>query len=303
MRGRTHFIEELLELPSYEDRADRRAAFRQSLAALAIEAAADGPGPLDGLNPESLLRFARVAMGDGLFDDLSWLSPAAASVALYEIAGALPLGNERRELGRRVLAQLYEGNASTFVAVATRMAAGSGRGLSGAGVHARVSLCAALPPASDVRVGPLALALVSRRELSREWVGAAATGSLPERRQAARRIERAAREAVRRAGTGDEQAKRLFQGTAAAPGEAAGGLVSAWRTLLADRETLVWRHVAHARGILAGALPELWEQIESDLRPELGPTEGAARRRRWRRASPRCPSRAWRARWPCCAAR
>lgn len=278
MRGRTHFIEELLELPSYEDRADRRAAFRQSLAALAIEAAADGPGPLDGLNPESLLRFARAAMGDGLFDDLSWLSAPAAAVALYEIAGALPLGNERRDLGRRVLAQLYEGTAATFVAVATRMAAGSGRGLGGAGVHARVSLCAALPLETDVRVGPLALALVSRRELSREWIGAAATGSLPERRLAARLLERAAREAVRRAATGDEQAKRLFQSTAVAPAESDSTLTTAWRALLADRETLVWRHVAHARGMLAGAVHELWQQIENDLRPDLGPTE-------WRRAA------------------
>jgi eukaryotic-like serine/threonine-protein kinase len=155
---------------------------------------------------------------------------------------------------------------------------GSARGLAGAGVRARVALCASLPLVSDVRVGPLALALASRRELARDWIGSSATASLPERRLAARLLERSAREAVRRSSQGDDQALRLFRGLASQVGRTAEGLGAAWQSLLADRETLVWRHVAFARGILAGVLPEFAEQVEQNLALELSPTE-------WRRAA------------------
>ena len=79
--------------------------------------------PSKRLRPEMLAKNVRVAQADGFFEDLGWLAPAPAAVAVYEIAGALPLGPERRDLGRRVIvAQLHAGNAATFVALATRLA-------------------------------------------------------------------------------------------------------------------------------------------------------------------------------------
>jgi hypothetical protein len=281
MRPRAEFfLEGLLSLDRYE-RADRRAAFRQSIASLAL--APVGQSPLEGCDEHALARSVRAALADGLFDDLGWLAAPAAAVALYEIAGALPLGPERRELGRIVLEELYEGDAATFVAIATRMAAsGAARALSGAGIRARVALALSLPAIADVRVDPLALALVSRRELSTAWLGAHAIGSLPERRLAARLLEHAAREATERARRGDVEPSLLFHavtrakqaGTRASPETIEG----AWRTLLDDRETLVWRHVACARGLLAHVVPGLREEITAALSTRLSPTE-------WRRAA------------------
>jgi hypothetical protein len=301
MRARADFfLEGLLSLDRYE-RADRRAVFRQSVASLAL--ATPEQTPLEGCDEAALARSVRAALADGLFDDLGWLAAPAAGVALYEVAGALPLGAERRELGRIVLQELYEGDAATFVAIATRMAVGgASRALSGAGIRARVALALALPATADVRVDPLALALVSRRELCTAWLGTHAIGSLPERRMAARLLERAAREAAERARRGDVEPALLFHavvrgdhpaGRPGAPGDdpSRGGSRSAtsirpststidgaWRTLLDDRETLVWRHVACARGLLSAAVPALGDEIRAGLRTRLSPTE-------WRRAA------------------
>ncbi|HTU61735.1 MAG TPA: serine/threonine protein kinase, partial [Polyangiales bacterium] len=51
-----------------------------------------------------------------------------------------------------------------------------------------------------------------------------------------------------------------------------------WQLLLLDRESLVWRHVATARGLLAKAIPDFAEEIETQQNPALSPTE-------WRRAA------------------
>ena len=277
------FLEGLLHLDRYE-KTDRRAVFRQSIASIAL--AAPGEVPLERCDEAALTGSVRTALGDGLFDDLDWLAASAAGVALYEIAGALPNGDLRRELGRRVGAQLYEGNAETFVAIATRMASGSVKGLASPGIHARVALTLSLPGTADVLADPLALSLVSRRELAADWIGARSIGSLPERRLAARLIERAAREAGSRARQGDDAAIRLFgkvqRSNSEPPSSRRRGepdtLDGAWQVLLADRETLVWRHVAAARGLLAHALPELGDQIRNALTLGLSPTE-------WRRGA------------------
>ncbi|MBK9259676.1 MAG: serine/threonine protein kinase [Polyangiaceae bacterium] len=284
MRARADFLEGLLELHMQPDARARRVVFRQSITSLAIEASTDGPPPLDGLRPEALLESIRAALKDGLFDDLSWLAPPAAAVALYEITGALPLGPERRDLGRRVVSQLYDGDAATFVALATRMALGNARALDGAPVRARIALALQLGSNVDVPVDPLAFALVSRRELARDWVGTAATGSLPERRLAARLLERACREAARRASQGDDDALRLFRGigSSSAPinrnSPLSDVVCDAYRRLLTDRETLVWRHASVARGLLSGVIPSLREEIRGMLGTNLSPTE-------WRRAA------------------
>ncbi|MGD0528971.1 MAG: serine/threonine protein kinase, partial [Polyangiaceae bacterium] len=269
MRDATFYASTLLELHKLGGVPERRASWRQAMASLARAAAEDGPGPLEGLHPEALLAGVRAALQAGLVDDLDWLAPAAAGSALYELASGLPLGPEQRELGRRVLARLVAADAPTFVAIARRMALGTGKGLGSAGMRARVALVTELPIGLGVADGPLALALASRRDLAREWIAVPSTGSLPSRRLAARLIERAAREAARRAAYGDHHSLRVFQSDAVGP---------AWGRLFADRESLVWRHVAVARGLLAPWVPSLAGALEEALAPGLSPTE-------WRRAA------------------
>ncbi|HEX3344811.1 MAG TPA: serine/threonine protein kinase, partial [Polyangiaceae bacterium] len=269
MRDANFYASTLLELHKLTDVSERRASWRQAMASLARATAEDGPGPLEGLHPEALLGGVRAALQSGLVDDLDWLAPAAAGSALYELASALPLGLEQRELGRRVLARLVAADAPTFVAIARRMALGTGKGLGSAGMRARVALVTELPISLGIADGPLALAIASRRDLAREWIAVPSTGSLPSRRLAARLIERAAREAARRAAYGDDHSLRVFQSDAVAP---------AWARLFADRESLVWRHVAVARGLLAPWVPTLAKALEEALLPSLTPTE-------WRRAA------------------
>ncbi len=239
------------------------------MAVLARVTSEDGPGPLEGLHPNALLAGVRSALQAGLADDLDWLAPAAAGAALYELASALPVGPEQREIGRRVLARLLAADAATFVTIARRMALGGGRGLGSPGTRARIALVAELPIGLGIADGPLALALASRRDLAREWIGEPSTGALPSRRRAARLPERAASDVARRAAQGDDHSLRVFKGDAVAP---------PWERLLADRESLVWRHVAVARGLLAPWVPALVKEIEDALAPTLSPTE-------WRRAA------------------
>jgi hypothetical protein len=281
MPAREHSLARLLELPRIQDPEVRRGIFRQAIAELGQGDAAGGPLILAGVDPNALGRSLQMAWGDGLLEDLSFIAPAPAAVALYQIASALPLGSERRSVGRKVLTYLYNGNAETFAALASRMALSSTRPLVGAPIRARVALALASRSAADAAVDRMALAIVTRRELARDWVSGAATGSLPERRLAARLLERAAREAARRAEAGDEHPVRLFRSlldpTTAARGEGA-GLALAWESLLADRETLVWRHVAVARGLLCGVIPELPPTLQAQLAGNLSATE-------WRRAA------------------
>jgi hypothetical protein len=269
VRDASFYISGLLDLHQLRQSNERRAAFRQSMAALANAALDEGPGPLDGVASGALLRGVREALKAGLADDLEWLAPSAAGLALYELASALPLGAERRDLGRRVLSRLLDGNAETFATIATRMARTTGKGLSSPGVRSRVALLTELPFSTGVPDGPLALALLSRRELAREWVEIPSTGPLPSRRLAARLLERGAREAASRALQGDSHALRAFRVEA---------VHRAFDRLLADRESLVWRHVAVARGLLAPWEPEIQAVLDGGLDPKLGPTE-------WRRAA------------------
>lgn len=262
------YLGSLLDLGRIAGAEERRAAWRQAMATLAGAAVAQEPVPLEGYPPDELLRGARVALTDGLVDDLGFLESAHAAVALYELAAALPPGPEKRELGRRIATWLQEGDAGTFVALATSLALGSRRGLSGTGIRARVALSLDLPIGTGVRADALALALISRRESVREWLVLPAQGALPSRRLAARLLERAAREAARRAAQGDDAAARVFE---------TDQIAATWAQLFADREPLVWKHVATARGLLSAAIVRFEEQIDRALRADLSPTE-------WRRA-------------------
>ncbi len=269
MRARLKPVEALVGLPRLADAAERRGSWRQAIAALGQNVRVKGPPPLEGAEPAALAHGAQVALESGLADDLDWIAPSAAAVALYELSAALPAGRERREIGRRVFARLYEGTASTFAAVATRMVLGSGKPLETATLRARVGLLFDMPVGSTVDADALALTLVSRRELLEQWIVRPSTGALPARRLAAKLLEHAAREAVMRAQQGDPHARDLFMSDDVRP---------AFQRLLADREPLVWRHAAVARGLLAAAVSRMREEIELGLDPALTPTE-------WRRAA------------------
>ncbi len=285
MATREHFLSRLLELPRIQDPDVRRGVFRQTIAALGLAESAGGPMALAGVDPKALRRSIQSVAADGLLEDLDFIAPAAGAVALYQIASALPLGSERRIIGRKVLTYLYKGNAETFACLAASMALGSTRPLEGAGIRARVALAMCLRGDADSAVDRLALAIITRRELAAKWVNTAATGALPERRLAGRLLERAAREAARRATGGDSHPLRIFQVVIdpqqfAEPPRPDGfsTIGPAWRTLLADRETLVWHQMTVARGLLCGVIPQFVEQIQAMLQPTLSPTD-------WRRGA------------------
>ncbi|MEM7607657.1 MAG: serine/threonine-protein kinase [Myxococcota bacterium] len=251
------------------DPDERAAVWRQSMATLAA-AVADHRRyvPLEGLDPSELAASVRVAIEDGLVDELGFLSEQARGAALYELASALPSGVDKRQLGRRVLAGLRGASGRACVGVATQIALGAPRALSGAANRARVALVLDRPT-SMPQADAMALALISRGGAGIDWLQTPSMGSLPSRRLAARLLERAAREAARRAAGGDDSGVRVFD---------APEMRAAWDRLLADRESLVWRHVAAARGLLSRSRPTLAEEIERHLDEGLGITE-------WRRAA------------------
>jgi eukaryotic-like serine/threonine-protein kinase len=269
VKGPWAYVSGLLDLHKLVDGDERRATWRQSMATLARVGADEGPSPLEGLHPEALAKGVHAAIAHGLADDLDWLAPPAAAVALYTLAAALPPGPEQKDIGRRAIAHLNVGNAETFCAMATRMALTAGKGLQAPSVRARVALVIELPLSAAVADGPMALALCSSRELAREWIAIPSTGSLPARRLAARILERAAREASKRAQQGDDHAMRVFKSEA---------IKEAWARLLVDRESLVWRHIAVARGLIAPWVPQVRLDVLGALGVDLTPTE-------WRRGA------------------
>jgi hypothetical protein len=269
MRARLSPVEALVSISRLQDAAERRAAWRQVVTALGQSVRVVGPPPLEAAPLEPLVRAAGVALETGLADDLDWIAPGHAAVALYELTAALPPGKEKRMLGRRVFARLHGGTASTFAMVAARMALGKAGSLESPTMRARISLVFDMPIGSAVNADALALTMVSRRAAFVRWVADARTGALHARRMAAKLLEHAAREAVLRAQQGDPLPVELLRSD-----EVSTNLTA----LLADREPLVWRHAAVARGLLAGTDQSIRQEIEMSLDPALTPTE-------WRRAA------------------
>jgi eukaryotic-like serine/threonine-protein kinase len=267
MRGQHDDVHDLARLAGLVG-DELRTLFRRALANLA-QAAVKRSLPLEGLDPEQLLPGVEAALAAGLFHDLSWLSPASAASALYELTSALPPSSTRDALNQLVVERLAQADATTFVALATSLAHNSKSGLTSTRMRSRVSLALSLPMGSGARVDALALALISQPDHARDWVEKPSEGSLPSRRLAARLLERAAREAARRWTTRDDVGLRALE---------TASVQAAWQRLLKDRESLVWRHVAVARGLLAAALPNIADEIEQSLAPELTPTE-------WRRGA------------------
>jgi len=271
MRVRFSPVDALVTVLRTTDEAQRRASFRQAIAGLAHREGlgVTGAPPLDGIDQDLIQRVVALAIDVGLVDDLDWIAPGSAALALYELTAALPPGKTRLDLGRRVFARLYEGTAASFAAVATRMALASGRSFEAATLRARIGLLFDLPVGSAVNADALALTLVTRRELRERWIDPGRTGALPARRLAAKLFEHAAREAALRAQHGDPHPRELLTTEP---------LKSTFAALLADREPLVWRHAAVARGLLSSVDDLLRDEIERALDPALTPTE-------WRRGA------------------
>lgn len=269
MRSRLSPAEILVSLPAQTDAAQQRASFRQAIAALGQQTDLFAVSEFDHVDIGQFVAACRLALQKGFVDDLDWIAPGAATLALYELTTALPTGDERREFGRRVFRRVYGGTALSFTPVAARMAWSSVRQLEAPAMRARVALCLSLPIGSQVNADPMALALVAHRDRFERWVASPSTGALPARRLAAALLDRASRAAVRRAQLGDTHWVEWLTSNEVRP---------VFDRLLLDREPLVWRHAATARGMLAGCVPELREEIDLLLDPSLTPTE-------WRRAA------------------
>ena len=78
MRDPTFYVSSLLELADASSR-DRRGLWRQAMAALSRATTEGGPGPLEGLHPDVLLKGVQAALDDGLVDDLQARGEAALS--------------------------------------------------------------------------------------------------------------------------------------------------------------------------------------------------------------------------------
>ncbi len=232
-------------------------AFRQGMATLAQVALDPAAVPFEGGDPHALRQSIEVALQHGLFDALDFLAPSAAGCALYALASALPAqAPERRELGKRVLQALAHGEVDGFTSLATALALGASRSLDSPIVRARLELSLSLPSGGSLRADALAFALLSRRELCTRFVVLPATRDLPARRLAARLLERAARYAVMRAQQGADGELAIFENAAVA---------AVFTQLLGDREPLVFRHAASARGLLSVQVRSEAEAIERDL--------------------------------------
>jgi hypothetical protein len=240
-----------------EDVEERRRAARQGLAMLA-QLAEREPAPLEGIPEDQLLLAVRAALEDGVLADLEWLSPAAAAVALFELAQALPPGAERRELGRRVLTRLRDADRDTFVRLLIALARSSPKIVASEGLRARLEVVLSAPLTAPGAIGELAIGLLAQPSLAQSWVEVPAMGSLPGRRLAARILAHGAREAVRRHDGGDRGGVQVL---------ARPGVRSALGRLLGDREALVWRFASIARGLLAHVDSELADDIDRELRP------------------------------------
>src|SRR5207244_3444428 len=97
-----------------------------------------------------------------------------------------------------------QGDADSFVALATALALGSTRAFEGLPMRARIGLMMCVPASAAAYVDPLAFALLSRRELCTRFLIEPASEDLPARRLAARLLEAAARYAAFRAQQGDD---------------------------------------------------------------------------------------------------
>src|SRR3569623_1668259 len=250
------YLAAFAELHALDDADERRRVARQGIAVLA-QLAEREPAPLEGIAADALLKSVRAALDDGVLGDLEWLSPAAAAIALFELAQALPAGGERRELGRRVLTRRRDADRDTFGRLLIALARSSPKVVASEGLRARLEVVLSAPLTAPGAIGELALGLLAQPSLAQSWSEIPATGSLPARRLAARILAHGAREAVRRLESGDRGSAQVLVRP---------GVRAALGRLLGDREALVWRFASIARGMLAHVDSELADDIDRELR-------------------------------------
>lgn len=259
---RTH-LAGFAALHHHADADERRRVARQGLAALA-QISEREPAPLEGIAPDQLLLAVRATLRDGVLTDLTWMSPAAAAVALFELAQALPTSAERRELGRRVLTQLREADRDTFVRLLIALARSSPKVVASEGLRARLEVVLSAPLTVPRDIGELAIGLLAQPALAARWVEIPAMGSLPSRRLAGRILAHGAREALRRLDVGDRGGVQVL---------ARPSIRTALTRLLGDREALVWRFASIARGLLAHVDSDFAADIDRELRGSASNSE------------------------------
>ncbi len=249
----------------------RRILWQRAFERLVRENSGEPPTPLDEISPGLLDGWVSQALREGWLAQPSPDSPPGEALALQALELALPPGPSRQALSERVQGATLGGPASLFAALMER------RILSGeeppeptAAQQARVTLCMILAPGQCPDAAALALALLVRPASARRWLAEDAHRSLPQRRTAARLLERAAQGAVAKSSdaSGDGWVRRLLGSEAFEVG---------FPRLLNDREPLVWHHAALARGFLAPHHEPFQQAILAGLSPEQTPTE-------WRRA-------------------
>ncbi|MFN0246592.1 MAG: protein kinase domain-containing protein [Kofleriaceae bacterium] len=264
VQGARSYLAAFASLGTLADADERRRVARQGLAALA-QIAEREPAPLEGIAPDALLASVRTALEDGVLADLEWMSPAAGALAMFELAQALPAGPERRELGRRVLVRLRDADRDSFVRLVVALARSAPKLVASDSLRARTEVVLSAPLTRGAgAIGELALGLCAQPSLASSWIEEPATGSLPARRLAARILAHAAREALRRHDAGDRGGVAIMVRP---------GIRAAIERLLGDREALVWRFAAIARGLLAHVDLDLAAAIDRELRPNASSTE------------------------------
>lgn len=254
----------LLELHLCRDEAERSGLWRRGMASLAL-LGKSRPVPLEGLDPMALEESARHAIESGLADDMNWLSSAPR--ALFDLMISLPRGETKRELGRRVLRSLFSASAPAFAKLVGALAASSPRVLKNPAVRSRIALCLQMPAGLVPEVDELCLALLACPETRQTWLVHPSSGSLIERRLAARILERAAREVFRRKIGSNTSGLRVLDMP---------DVCQSWNMLLMDREPLVWRHAAAAVGVLVECRSRYAKLLETGF--SRGASDGARRR-------------------------
>lgn len=255
------YVETLADLLRAEEAPRRRTLWRRSVGVLARLAVAEARDlPLEGVDPAALRRAVSQAQRDGLLEDWSFLPEPEAAAAAFELAAALPDGIEKHALGRWVVRELRVAAAPTYVVLASRLCQSLGATLDEPRYHARTLLAVEQREALGPAVDQLAAGILVHPRLLKRWVMEGASGTLAERRFAARLIECASRFALRQGAQRDSALNQVFEDTA---------LQQAWVSLEQDREPMVWRFATAARtlrrGFEEGDGLHLFDQIQGKI--------------------------------------
>ena len=229
----------------------------------------DLPLPLEEIPAPALLSCIERAHQSDEWDQTAQLGDAAWGALRYEIAATLGPGPLRESLIRKVEEHWQRASCVEFVFVAERMALSTPGRLLDPAIASRVGLAFALGRLhGDADVRDLGFYMVCHPALFMRWIEEPSLGAIPNRRLAGLIMAEAALGIQARVERGRDWVSRVWSRDA---------FQLTLRGLLADREPLVWRHAAVARGRLVACQAELRTSLEYDLaHPEWGTP--------WRRA-------------------